>query len=159
MMCMFPVLATARIGGCLKQRSNLVGYSASLFGIFVLYIFCVCGLFHDVCMIQRAALRASFRFHVPLPVRRIISMDALTQSQEQKSNVDGSVPYPDPTGSMSNMTPRLQPGNSAPSNLRMRWSFSDAKVTPSLPVHLVAPGVPRQVASPQNVVMSSSWTP
>lgn len=91
--------------------------------------------------------------------RRIISMDALTQSQEQKSNVDGSVPYPDPTGSMSNMTPRLQPGNSAPSNLRMRWSFSDAKVTPSLPVHLVAPGVPRQVASPQNVVMSSSWTP
>lgn len=91
--------------------------------------------------------------------RRIISMEALTQSQEQKSNVDGSVPYSDPTGSMSNMTPRVQLGNSAPSNLRMRWSFSDAKVTPSLPVHLVAPGVPRQVASPQNVVMSSSWTP
>ena len=159
MMCMFPVLATAGIGGCLKQRSNLVRYSASLFGIFVLYIFCVCGLLHDVCMIQRAAFGASFCFHVPLPVRRIISMEALTQSQEQKSNVDGSVPYPDPTGSMSNMTPRLQPGNSAPSNLRMRWSFSDAKVTPSLPVHLVAPGVPRQVASPQNVVMSSSWTP
>lgn len=91
--------------------------------------------------------------------RRIISMEALRQSQEQKPDVDGSAPHPDPTGSMSNMTPRLQPGNSAPSNLRMRWSFSDAKVTPSLPVHLVAPGVPRQVASPQNVVMSSSWTP
>eukprot|EP00438_Fugacium_kawagutii_P032672 Skav232229 [mRNA] locus=scaffold4367:8538:9425:- [translate_table: standard] len=83
-------------------------------------------------------------------------MEALPQCPEQP-NVDGSTPRAE-AGSMS--TPRVEPGNSMPSNLRMRWSFSDAKVAPSLPVHLVAPtGYPRQVASPQNVVMSSSWTP
>lgn len=80
-------------------------------------------------------------------------MEALPQCPEQP--VDGSTPRADG----SNMTPRMEPGTSMPSNLRMRWSFSDAKVAPS-PVHLVAPaGYPRQVASPQNVVMSSSWTP
>lgn len=61
------------------------------------------------------------------------------------------------------LTPRI-PCRQVPANIpqRMRWSFSDAQVVPSQHITVqVAPGMTAQhwVASPQNAISNSSWTP
>ena len=80
-----------------------------------------------------------------LTLRRIVSMEAI-QSKEPITE-DGSTAFSDTqtrsTMSTTTLTPRVeagmpQPGMPQISNLRMRWSFSDTKVVPSVP-----PGIPQ----------------